>query len=105
MKELEKAKKRLEDKLDELADRKTDDMLTFEQLGVDGLIVDEAHRYKKLEFTSQMDNIKGLDRGYSQRGFGLFMKTRYIQERATPAATSCWRPARPSPTRWPRRGT
>jgi N12 class adenine-specific DNA methylase len=81
VKEIQKAIERLQKKLDELTERKTDDTLTFEQLGVDGLIVDEAHRYKKLEFTSQMDNIKGLDRGYSQRGFGLYMKTRYIQER------------------------
>lgn len=81
VKDLEKAKAKLEEKLKKLADRKTDDTVTFEQLGVDALMVDEAHAYKKLEFTTQMDNIKGLDRGASERGLGLYMKTRWIQEK------------------------
>ena len=81
VKNLERAKKRLEEKLDELADRKTDKTLTFEQLGVDMMQIDEAHAYKKLEFQTQMDNIKELDRGASQRGLGLYMKTRWVQDK------------------------
>lgn len=81
VKDLEKAKKRLEERLKALMDRKVDDTITFEQLGVDALFVDEAHAYKKLEFQTQMENIKGLDRGASERGLGLYMKTRWIQEK------------------------
>lgn len=81
VKQLRHAKDRLEKRLLDLQDRKTDNNLTFEQLGVDGLIVDEAHMYKKLEFETQMDNIKGLDKGASQRSSSLMMKARYIQEK------------------------
>jgi N12 class adenine-specific DNA methylase len=81
VKQLRRSKDRLENRLRELQDRKTDDNLTFEQLGIDALIVDEAHFYKKLEFETQMDNIKGLDKGASQRSSSLVMKARYIQER------------------------
>ena len=81
VKQLRQSKDRLEKRLHELQDRKTDDNLTFEQLGVDALIVDEAHMYKKLEFETQMDNIKGLDKGASQRSSSLIMKARYIQEK------------------------
>ena len=51
------------------------------QLGVDALFVDEAHAYKKLEFSTKMDNIKGLDKGASQRSSSLFMKARFVQEK------------------------
>ncbi|MFN0130306.1 MAG: DEAD/DEAH box helicase family protein [Verrucomicrobiales bacterium] len=80
-KDLENAKKRLAEKLKELANRKKDDVITFEQLGVDGLFVDEAHAYKKLQFTTQMDSIKGLDTGMSERGLSMFMKVRWVQEK------------------------
>jgi N12 class adenine-specific DNA methylase len=81
VKQLRKSKDALEKRLHELQARKTDNNLTFEQLGIDALIVDEAHMYKKLEFETQMDNIKGLDKGASQRSSSLFMKVRYIQEK------------------------
>lgn len=81
VKQLRHAKDRLEKRLHDLQDRKTDNNLTFEQLGIDGLIVDEAHMYKKLEFETQMDNIKGLDKGASQRSSSLMMKARYVQEK------------------------
>lgn len=81
VKQLRKAKDRLERRLHDLQARKTDNNLTFEQLGIDGLIVDEAHMYKKLEFETQMDNIKGLDKAASQRSSGLLMKVRFIQEK------------------------
>lgn len=81
VKDLVKAQRRLEEKLQKLTSRKVDDTVTFEQLGVDALFVDEAHAYKKLEFATQMENIKGLDKGASERGLGLYMKTRWIQEK------------------------
>jgi N12 class adenine-specific DNA methylase len=81
VKQLRKSKDVVEKRLHELQDRKTDDNLTFEQLGIDALMVDEAHMYKKLEFETQMDNIKGLDKGASQRSSSLVMKARYIQEK------------------------
>lgn len=81
VKQLRKAKDALEKRLHELQARKTDNNLTFEQLGIDALILDEAHMYKKLEFETQMDNIKGLDKGASQRSSSLIMKARYIQEK------------------------
>lgn len=78
--DIQRAIERLEKRLQELMDRKVDNVLTFEQLGVDALFVDEAHAYKKLEFATQMDNIKGLDKGASQRAFSMFMKVRWVQE-------------------------
>lgn len=81
VKQLRKSKDALEKRLLELQDRKTDNHLTFEQLGIDALIVDEAHMYKKLEFETQMDHIKGLDKGASQRSSSLLMKARHIQEK------------------------
>ncbi len=78
--DLQRAIDRLEKRLDALKDRKKDDVLTFEQLGVDALFVDEAHAYKKLEFSTKMDSIKGLDTGASQRGWSMSMKTRWVQE-------------------------
>jgi N12 class adenine-specific DNA methylase len=79
--DLERARKRLEERLGELANRKKDDVITFEQLGVDSMFVDEAHAYKKLQFVTKKDNIKGLDKGASQRGFSMMMKVRWVQEK------------------------
>lgn len=79
--DLQRAVERLEKRLAELRDRAQDDVLTFEQLGVDALFVDEAHAYKKLQFSTKMDSIKGLDTGASQRGFSMLMKVRWVQEK------------------------
>lgn len=79
-KDLQRAVDRLESQLDDIADRKKDNVMTFEELGVDALFVDEAHAYKKNEFSTQMENIKGLDKGRSQRAFSMYMKVRWIQE-------------------------
>lgn len=62
------------------ADRKVDNIRTFEQLGVDALFVDEAHAYKKLGLVTKLDNVKGIDKGGSKRAFSMYMKVRYIQE-------------------------
>lgn len=61
--------------------RKTDDILTFEQLGIDRLLVDEAHAYKKLGFASQMTGVKGIDMTGSKRAMSMFLKVRHIQEK------------------------
>ncbi len=81
MKELEKAKKRLVAKLKKRADRESkDDTLTFEELGVDQIFVDEADLYKNLFYTTKMNRIAGLPNSDSNRAFDMFMKTRYIRE-------------------------
>jgi len=81
VKELEKAKKRLVAKLKKRADRENkDDTLTFEELGVDQLFVDEADLYKNLFYTTKMSRIAGLPNSDSNRAFDMFMKTRYIRE-------------------------
>lgn len=81
VKELEKAKKRLIAKLKKRADRENkDDTLTFEELGVDQLFVDEADLYKNLFYTTKMTRIAGLPNSDSNRAFDMFMKTRYIRD-------------------------
>lgn len=62
-------------------DRRTDDVLTFEQMGVDALFIDEAHNFKKIGFTTKMQNVKGIDTGYSERANSLLLKASYVQER------------------------
>ena len=79
--DLERAIKALQERVENLMSRKQDNVLTFEQTGVDALFVDEAHAYKKLVFTTQMDNVKGLDKGASQRGQSMYFKTRWVQEK------------------------
>ena len=64
------------------ADRRTDNVLTFEQMGIDALLVDEAHAYKKLGFFTKMSRIKGIDTGRSKRAFGMYLKTQFVQERS-----------------------
>ena len=61
--------------------RRKDDVINFENMGVDALLVDEAHAYKKLGFFTKMNKIRGIDTGRSQRAFGIMMKIKYIQEK------------------------
>ncbi|MGH7975424.1 MAG: methyltransferase domain-containing protein, partial [Limisphaerales bacterium] len=80
VKEIEKAKKRLETKLKDLsATDKKDNTLTFEELGIDRLFVDEAHYFKNLFYISKMTRIAGLPQTASQRAFDMFLKVRHIQ--------------------------
>lgn len=80
VKMLERAKKKLEGKLkDLLADERKDDTLTFEELGVDRLIVDEAHAFKNLFYVSKMTRIAGLPQTASQRAFDMFLKVQHVQ--------------------------
>ncbi|HRZ54216.1 MAG TPA: DEAD/DEAH box helicase family protein [Candidatus Paceibacterota bacterium] len=80
VKALERAKKQLEAKLKELAaNEKKDDGLTFEELGVDRLFVDEAHYVKNLFYVSKMTRIAGLPQTASQRAFDMFLKVQHVQ--------------------------
>lgn len=80
VKALERAKKQLESKLKELAaDEKKDDSLTFEELGVDRVFVDEAHYFKNLFYVSKMTRIAGLPQTASQRAFDMFLKVQHVQ--------------------------
>jgi len=82
VKELEKAKKRLAAKIKERADREgKDNALTFEELGVDQLFVDESDLYKNLGFVSKMNRIAGLPNSESNRALDMFIKTGYVRER------------------------
>ena len=82
VKELEKAKKRLTAKLKERADRENkDNTLTFEELGVDQIFVDESDLYKNLGFVSKMNRIAGLPNTESNRALDMFIKTGYLRER------------------------
>lgn len=83
VKDLEKAKVRIEEKLKKLADRKQDDALDFSDLGVDALSVDEAHEFKNLFYTTTLQGVAGLGSPQgSTRAFDMFIKTRYVSERA-----------------------
>jgi N12 class adenine-specific DNA methylase len=82
VKDLEKAKKRLEAKLKERADReRKDDAVTFEQMGIDRIFCDESDLFKNLGFVSKMNRIAGLPNTESNRALDMYMKTRYLAER------------------------
>ena len=82
VKQLERSKKSLETKLQKLADMKKDENnIDFEQLGVDALFIDEAHYYKNLFYSTNMNNVSGLgNKDGSQKAFDLYMKVRYLQK-------------------------
>lgn len=81
VKELEKAKKRFVAKLKDRANRESkDDTLSFEELGIDWLFVDEADLYKNLFYATKMSRIAGLPNTDSNRAFDMYMKTRYIRQ-------------------------
>src|SRR5208282_86298 len=81
VKELEKSKKRLATKMKQRADReRKDNTITFEELGVDQIFVDEADLYKNLFYTTKMNRIAGLPNSESNRALDMYMKTRYVRE-------------------------
>ena len=81
VKQLEKTKKSLEAKLKKLNDYyKKDDVVTFEELGIDKLFVDEAHSYKNLYLFSKMRNVSGISATDSQKSSDMLMKCRYMDE-------------------------
>ena len=81
IKQMEKTRKSLEARLDKLlaADRK-DDVITFEQLGVDRLFVDESHAFKNLFLYTKMRNVAGLSTSEAQKSSDMFMKCRYMDD-------------------------
>lgn len=81
VKQMERMRKQLEKKLDKLNDQsRKDNVVTFEQLGVDSLMVDEAHAFKNLAVLSKMRNVAGISQTESQRASDLYMKCRYLDE-------------------------
>ena len=80
IKSMEKTKKSLEAKLKKLLDIPKDDVVTFEELGVDRLFVDEAHSYKNLYYHTKMQNVAGLSSAEAQKSSDMYMKCRYVDE-------------------------
>ena len=79
VKQIRKKIEKLKNRLEALSNTKKDENIYFEQLGVDALIIDEAHVYKRGSFYTKMDNVKGLDRDSSQRSMQMLMKARHVQ--------------------------
>ena len=81
IKQMEKTRKTLETKLEKLrSDERKDDVVTFEQLGVDRLFVDEAHAFKNLFLYTKMRNVAGLSTSEAQKSSDMFMKCQYMDE-------------------------
>ena len=81
IKQLEKTKKSIKQKLDKLNDQsRKDDVVTFEELGVDRLFVDEAHYYKNLAAFTKMRNVGGISQTEAMKSSDLYMKCRYLDE-------------------------
>jgi len=80
-KKAEKAKNRAAARMDDLLQRKTDKVMDWDGLGIDALIVDESHQFKRLDFFTQFTDTKGIDRDSSKRGLSLFLKTKAIHDK------------------------
>ena len=81
VKQMERAKRSLEGRLEKLqAEHKKDDVVTFEELGIDRLFVDEAHSYKNLFLYTKMQNVAGLSTSDAQKSSDMFAKCRYMDE-------------------------
>ena len=88
IKQMEKTRKSLETRLEKLhKEERKDDVVTFEELGVDKLFVDEAHNYKNLFLYTKMRNVGGIAQTEAQKSSDLFMKCRYLDE-ITPVSNS-----------------
>ena len=81
IKQMEKTKRSLKLKLDKLNDQsRKDDVVTFEELGIDRMFIDEAHNYKNLFLHTKMRNVSGLSQTEAQKSSDMFMKCRYLDE-------------------------
>jgi N12 class adenine-specific DNA methylase len=80
VKDSARAALRIETKLKRQLDRKTDKTLYFEQLGIDALLIDEAHAYKRLGFETNLTDVKGIDTAFSKRSMSAYLKITYIYE-------------------------
>ncbi len=81
IKAMERTKKGLEAKLKKLLDSPKDDVVTFEELGIDRLFVDEAHSFKNLYYQTKMQNVAGLSNAEAQKSSDMYMKCRYLDEK------------------------
>ncbi len=81
IKAMERTKKGLEAKLKKLLDSPRDDVVTFEELGVDRLFVDESHAFKNLYYQTKMQNVAGLSSSEAQKSSDMYMKCRYLDEK------------------------
>ena len=81
IKAMERTKKGLEAKLKKLLDSPKDDVVTFEELGIDRLFVDESHAFKNLYYQTKMQNVAGLSSSEAQKSSDMYMKCRYIDEK------------------------
>ena len=79
VKQMERTKKSLEARLDKL-EKTHDDILTFEEMGIDKLIIDEAHEFKNVPTQTKLTNVAGISSSASQKALDLFMKCRYLDE-------------------------
>ena len=80
VKQLENLKKKLETSLEELHKGKKDNVVTFEELGVDKLFVDEAHSFKNLYLATKMRNVAGIGQSVALKSSDMFVKCRYMDE-------------------------
>ena len=80
VKQMERTKKSLEARLDKL-EKSHDDIITFEEMGVDKLIVDESHEFKNVPTQTKLTNVAGISSSASQKALDLFMKCRYLDEK------------------------
>ncbi|HAO01874.1 MAG TPA: hypothetical protein DCQ42_09110, partial [Halomonas sp.] len=84
-KRVEQMIEQLENKLAaQTSGKKRDQALTFEEMGIDRLYVDEAHEFRKLDFATSRNNIKGIDPQGSQKAMDLFMKVQYLEQEKNP---------------------
>jgi len=81
VKEMEKMLQRREQRLEALLERRKDEAVLFEQMGIDALLIDEVHAYKRSEFYTKLGNVKGIDSGSSQRSSSLILKSEYVRRK------------------------
>ena len=81
IKAMERTRKGLQKQLDKLEKSNQDDTLTFEQLGIDRLFIDEAHEFKNLFVATKLQNVAGISNSASQKALDLFLKCRYLDEK------------------------
>ncbi len=81
VKELEKQKKRYVNKLKNLLDLRADEAIWFEDMGVDALLIDEAHEYKRGDFLTNLTRVKGIDQGSAAKSTRFFLKSRFVREK------------------------
>lgn len=82
VKQLQQKKKKLESKIKALMNEKRrDDVVNFEEMGIDKLVVDEAHEFKNLQIPTSLTGVSGISNSASQKAYDLYMKTKYLDEK------------------------